>query len=499
MWVVSLVASCTPPGSLSLRAGAALADGSIVRDQWGVPYIEAADDGQASYAMAWAMAEDGLPALEDAYASALGTAASGDAAKVAFADASAEIVLMCSAFAAGLNEFRRQHPQLPTRQIERFEPWMVYAFARDVGLVHSVINDAFVAVGVSATGDALFAASGASAQPYEVDIRTADGRAVHGFAELGMPFIREGFTRYVAFAASPLGADRSADRSADRGRQDVVHQWVSMSRAATPSQAAAAAVGGVDRVGLAYMHVSGATNTTAEASPASRMGFAAGAVIDAVPLSIAKLTAIAFDTRMHVVDTAVAGLVDEWEQVGARNSERAAALDSAVLLLRGWDGRITETSVAATLMAAYIDQLAVLQNDGAYTRFRALEAVLRGRTFHSTASWSRSHPLVRPVPSTYTRGSAVTPPMPIRAASGRYGTMFAYESGESLQRRVWAVNITAGVGGAVLSYGQSWDPGSAHWLDQAGLFATATLKPVAVDGAAAGGKKYRPALAAETR
>jgi acyl-homoserine-lactone acylase len=122
----------------------------IYRDSYGVPHIDAANDQAASFAFAYAQAEDYFWQVEDNYILSLGRYAevhgpsglNSDLLNRAFeivptsqADYQSlpdETKSLCEAFAAGLNYYLAMNPHVKPRLITRFEPWHSLACGRQL-------------------------------------------------------------------------------------------------------------------------------------------------------------------------------------------------------------------------------------------------------------------------------------------------------------------------------------------------------------------------------
>src|SRR5262245_11811474 len=167
---------------------------------------------------------------------------------------------LCDAFAAGLNYFIARNPQIKTRIIARFEPWHILAMNRmgrisglgriglrlneirigslestgspqtgrgDTGLGLTALQSWFdetkleplegsnmwaVAPSKSASGKALLLINPhvgffGGGQRYEAHLRSDEGLNVYGFAILGTPYIRSGFTQNLGWSHTNNYAD----------------------------------------------------------------------------------------------------------------------------------------------------------------------------------------------------------------------------------------------------------------------------------------------------
>lgn len=126
----------------------ALADRvTIYRDAYGVPHVHGETDAAAVFGYMYAQAEDAFPDVERAVARMTGRLAEleGEAAvssdlyvraletvrlsRADYARASPTFRRIAEAWAAGLNHYLDQNPEVSPRAIRRFEPWQMFAVA----------------------------------------------------------------------------------------------------------------------------------------------------------------------------------------------------------------------------------------------------------------------------------------------------------------------------------------------------------------------------------
>ncbi|HEX6694014.1 MAG TPA: penicillin acylase family protein [Longimicrobiales bacterium] len=457
---------------------------TITRDAFGIPTIDAADDAGIAYGIAYAMAEDGLPEIDALYA-ALGDSA---AAMAEYRSESPAMQALWSACAAGLNRYVAKHPQEP-RAVTHYEPWMVLAAAKRLELAQREKTSgggdetlAWAAAPTVAAGPPVLLVSGRRVNPYEMTLRAADGWRFHGFGVLGLAWPAEGFGGVTAYAhaAPAVPADTSAaSRSIPDGR---LAQLYALSRAQDlPSFAAARAQRRmtaptvfIDRTTAALFTAEGApVPASSVAMHAGDRAAAAAAVLTTDrPWTLDDLGLAIFDRRVYGADADIAALVDEWEQVGALNPDRAASIDDAVQVLTAWDRTSRGSAPEMTLYAAYRRTLEI-DSSGALPRFRALEKVVADGTLRELRPWEAvNHIVSPPVPGSPTLA------IPVAGAPGRFGIMFAYDAQRAGQQYIWLAAAGTGTGRAVVSHGQSARAHSRHAFDQAALFATARLRPV---------------------
>jgi acyl-homoserine-lactone acylase len=144
MLLIIVVAAAVLPA----RAPAQTPSATIHRDAWGVPHVFSDTDAGAVFGMAWALAEDDWPLIEENYLHALGRVAelAGEGAlasdwmaralrivqlSVAEYDAaSPRMRMLLDAFAAGMNRWLETRPAEDVRVLARIEPWYPLALIR---------------------------------------------------------------------------------------------------------------------------------------------------------------------------------------------------------------------------------------------------------------------------------------------------------------------------------------------------------------------------------
>lgn len=121
-------------------------EAKIERDEWGIAHIHGRTDADAVLGMMYAQAEDDFPRIERNYLASLGrlAEAEGDAAlwqdlrqrlwvnpaalEAEYAQSPAWLRKLMDAWAAGLNAYLADHPQVKPKVLTRFEPWMALSF-----------------------------------------------------------------------------------------------------------------------------------------------------------------------------------------------------------------------------------------------------------------------------------------------------------------------------------------------------------------------------------
>ncbi len=248
------------------------------------------------------------------------------------------------------------------------------------------------------------------------------------------------------------------------------------------------------------------------------------AVLAATPkFTPASLLAAAYDPWLPAFTTLVPTLTAAFDRLPASDPRRAR-LAAPVAALRGWDCRTGEASVPTSLAVHWAEALAPKVTDvdpgdwdsvidklaGAPSdeqRLAALdEAVAKlTRDFGRwDIAWGEINRLQRPAPGRPFDDAA--PSLPIGLASAQWGALASFGTRQDTTRRrygfygnsfVATVEFTpAGPQARAISVGgQSGDPGSPHFFDQAERYRAHDFRPVYLDDTALAGhvgRRYRP-------
>ncbi len=132
---------------LSTAAQATPYRAEIVRDDWGISHITGRTDADAVFGMIYAQAEDDFNRIEMNYLTSLGRLAEAEGEKALWQDLRQRLWIdpdglqadyaksplwlrkLMQAWAAGLNQYLADHPEVKPKVLVRFEPWMALSFS----------------------------------------------------------------------------------------------------------------------------------------------------------------------------------------------------------------------------------------------------------------------------------------------------------------------------------------------------------------------------------
>jgi acyl-homoserine-lactone acylase len=206
-----------------------------------------------------------------------------------------------------------------------------------------------------------------------------------------------------------------------------------------------------------------------------------------------------FNTKVIEAETRVPEVIKEWEALSKDQPERAAKLKEVIELIQAWDCTSTVDSVPMTLFALTYERLMqMVQKRDLFKspRIRALEATLADlQKNYGTwkVAWGEINRLQRIHGSQIDlqgRGAFndAAASLPVAGSPGPLGIVFNfYTLSQAGLKRRYGVAGHSYVGvveladqpraRSILQFGESGDPSSPHWFDQARLYAQGQFKP----------------------
>jgi acyl-homoserine-lactone acylase len=202
----------------------------------------------------------------------------------------------------------------------------------------------------------------------------------------------------------------------------------------------------------------------------------------------------AFDTYVPEAARQIPLLVQDWERLKSADPSRAERCAAAVAELRGWNCQSSVKSTEMTLFMFWADWLygRLAQKDpDPWVRIRSLEDGLKEleESFgKSKVAWGDVNRLQRLDSGGRSPFSDRAPSLPVPGSKGATGIIFSFQANTypGLKRRygvaghsfVSAVEFGPVVRArSLLVFGQSADPKSRHYFDQAALYSGGRMKP----------------------
>jgi len=214
--------------------------------------------------------------------------------------------------------------------------------------------------------------------------------------------------------------------------------------------------------------------------------------------SFDDLAKAAFDTRVIEAETQIPPLVAEWEKLKTQDAARAEKTAEAGAALRSWNGVSAIDSVPMTVFTLWFytslqPQAQAITKDNPYPKIAVLEYVL-GDIAKNWGTWKVAWGEINRIQRVHTSGnqepfSDDKPSLPVAGGPGDpIGIVFNFYSpvARGQKRRYGIVGhsfVSVVEFGpkpramSLLQFGQSADPKSKHYFDQADLYSKQRFKP----------------------
>ena len=214
--------------------------------------------------------------------------------------------------------------------------------------------------------------------------------------------------------------------------------------------------------------------------------------------SFDDLAKAAFDTRVIEAETQIPPLVAEWEKLKAQDAARAEKTAEAVAALKSWNGVSAIDSVPMTVFTLWFytslqPQAQAMTKDNPYPKIAVLEYVL-GDIAKNWGTWKVEWGEINRIQRVHTSGnqepfSDDKPSLPVAGGPGDpIGIVFNFYSPVARgQKRRYGIAGHSFVSVvefgpkpramSLLQFGQSADPKSKHYFDQAELYSKQRFKP----------------------